>query len=690
VNAANGAGIAGQARGLSLRSKFVVALLLAALLGLVLTIILGRYVLDRVRNDLGVAYARDVTLLKQAQMQAPLMRDFALSLRMSDSQVIRDWLLDETNVAKREMALADFEGYRKQFASQEGFVISNLSKNYYSNSKREAPSKEPRYQIDPTKPAHGWFPKVMAMPTPYGTNVSYDSGLKVTNVWINVLMKDGDRRIGLVGTGVNLTQFINDFVADSRAGVTPILVDTKGNIYAHPDRNRVADQAATNVQDPSKSLDALLDDEQSRAQAKRVLEFAQQNPGQAQVAMVKMNGKPMQFAASYIPDLRWHVISAVDLDHANLLGWQQLLTYGLIGLGLLIITALGFAYVMDRMVVRRLLSLQRSVQALATGDYQIAAPALEQNRKADEISDLGASFVDMAGRIQRHTQELEDTVRARTVDLQRANTDLQATNSKVAESINYARIIQSTILPTNSLARVFGDQHHVLWRPRDIVGGDFYLLREIRDRQGAASGVLLGIVDCAGHGVPGALMTMLGNAAFEQAISEQLRQGAQITPTHILQNADRIARGMLHVGERERGAATTMDAGLIYFDLSAKQVLFAGAKIDLLMRSGAGEVTRILGGKRSLADNKVPSFEDVTLPWDEQAIYVMFTDGVLDQNGEQERFSFGRKPIENLLKQTTLDARAIGSSLQSQFESFQGQTSQRDDVTLLCVQSPRS
>ncbi|WP_163007751.1 SpoIIE family protein phosphatase, partial [Pseudomonas viridiflava] len=91
------------------------------------------------------------------------------------------------------------------------------------------------------------------------------------------------------------------------------------------------------------------------------------------------------------------------------------------------------------------------------------------------------------------------------------------------------------ILPDRQLTQSLGAHHFVLWKPRDVVGGDFYVFRS------EGNNCLLGIMDCAGHGVPGALMTMLARAAIDLAITE----AGPADPACILARTDSAIRAML-------------------------------------------------------------------------------------------------------------------------------------------------
>lgn len=655
---------------LGLRSKIVLALVLVSVSVLGLATLFAIRAVDQLRADLGMAYVRDVTLLKQARITAPLMRDLALSLRMGDSAPIREWLQDEADPDKRARAFLEIEGYRAQFASRSVFVISALSRNYYFNSPHEATTDQPRYTLDPDrKPGDRWFPSVINMPGAYDTNVSYDIELQVASVWMNVLLRDGDQRLGLVGTGLELNQFLRDFTEDSQAGVTPIIVNDDATILAHPDRNRVANQSATQEAPPEHRLWALIDAGPNQDLARQALAQARQTPGDARPVRLSAEGREVLFAASYIPDLQWYVLSMVDLGTARLLDARQLWMFGIGAAGLFLIAALLMAYLVNHLVVMPLFALKHSAQAIASGNYTVALPAGSR----DEIGELSQAFASMAEQIRAHTEQLESTVRARTAELVDANAVMAAANTRIADSISYASRIQQAMLPQQALLQTLTTEHALYWRPRDVVGGDFYLVRACEN------GFLLGVADCAGHGVPGAMMTMVAHAALDRAIAEL----GPTDPAAILAATDRSLRHMLQVDQRSRGTATSMDIGLVHVDCTKQLLCYAGARIDLLIAHPDGP-QRLPGGRRALADRSVGEYQNQTLALDPRATYAMSTDGLLDQNAAEGGLSFGRGRLQALLQaQCLTELAGFEATLDHELTGFRGTAELRDDVCVL-------
>jgi serine phosphatase RsbU (regulator of sigma subunit) len=375
-------------------------------------------------------------------------------------------------------------------------------------------------------------------------------------------------------------------------------------------------------------------------------------------------------AVSYIPELKWHVLTAVDLDAAKVVDTNWLLRIALVAAALLGLAVIGFVYAVNRVVLKPLLKLTQSAQEMAAGNYAVALPTLRN----DEIGALTAAFCSMADKVRRHTEELEETVRERTHELVHANREMAAAHKKISDSISYASMIQRAILPDRQLNAAMGDSHFVLWRPRDVVGGDFYVYREVE------GGCLLGVVDCAGHGVPGAFMTMLARAAIDQAIDE----AGAADPAGILVRTDQAIRTMLYTGATQRDIATNMDAGFVYIDFAGRRVTFAGAKIALYWCDGA-EVSSIRGSRRAAGDRRPGEYHNESTELLASRTFYLTTDGFLDQAGGEKGYGFGNARFAEMLRQHAnrpLDEQSIAFA--STLAAYQGDRPQRDDITVLC------
>ncbi len=651
----------------------MLAFALACLLALVPAAVIGWQVVDGARNYFGENYVRNLTQLKRQSILAPVARDLALSLRLANSVLTRQWLQDENNPEKKALLFREAEGYRQDFHDRAYFFASAKSHYFYFNDNIKPLSDKPRYSVDPANASGAWFTSTMsnADDTGYNINVNDDIGLQTTKVWINVLVREDGRALGVAGTGLDLSSFVKDFITTRERGVTPIIINAAGAIQAHPDRALIAIDTASVAPSLSQTLAGQLPVGAQRAALGAAMAQAQALPGTVNTLRVTLDGKAQQLALVYIPELKWHVVTAVDLKAAQVIdqGWLNGVMLALVVV--LAVLLLGFGYTVERLVLQPVRHLQRSALALAQGDFSVSLPPPSR----DELGDLSRAFDSMASQIRTNTEELEHKVQARTQALEEAGRNIERAYQQINDSIDYASLIQRAILPTHQMHQQLGPQVAVLWRPRDVVGGDFYIFRADGPRY------LVGVVDCAGHGVAGALMTMLARSALDLAIGVV----GITSPAAILSHFDATMRALLQQGNMPRAIATSMDAGLAWVDPGNRTMRYAGAKISLYQCDGQ-EVKEIKSARRAIGDRRPASYLDADITTQTGVTYYLTTDGFLDQAGGDLGYGLGNTRFAQwLLQHAHLSAAQQASALEAALQAYRGNYPQRDDITLLCL-----
>ncbi|KJU82973.1 serine phosphatase RsbU, regulator of sigma subunit [Candidatus Magnetobacterium bavaricum] len=253
---------------------------------------------------------------------------------------------------------------------------------------------------------------------------------------------------------------------------------------------------------------------------------------------------------------------------------------------------------------------------------------------------------------------------------------LEMANGQIMDSIHYARSIQSSIMPKLQGLGVHMYDYFVIWRPRDIIGGDIYCFN------GQHNDFMLAIIDCTGHGVPGAIMTMLAGSTLNRVVNER----GYTDPSTVLNSMNRLVREMLS-GEGGGGLHDNgLDIAICYADKQARRLTFAGAKISLFCVCG-GAVKEIKGDRKSIGyQTSDPEYVftnhkiDIT---DGMSFYMM-TDGISDQIGGEQGLPFGKKRFKYLIAQhSTRPFHEQQTLLTEAFESYRGQQQQRDDVTVI-------
>ncbi|QPN66690.1 SpoIIE family protein phosphatase [Synechococcus sp. CBW1006] len=204
-------------------------------------------------------------------------------------------------------------------------------------------------------------------------------------------------------------------------------------------------------------------------------------------------------------------------------------------------------------------------------------------RGRDEVSLLAHRFNILLSKMRQAFSEIEAS-----------NNKLVHANSKISESLRYAGLLQRSILPDRQFRDVFGDEHFILWQPRDTVGGDYYILHTEADR------TLVGVADCAGHGVPGAMMTMMARAGVDRSVQDL----GISSPAALLMAIDTSMRSLLSDAQLSRAIATSMDMGLALIDFSNGLIRFAGAKISLYWSNGTNVYSIRSGGVTARGEHR--------------------------------------------------------------------------------------
>ncbi|AWU96124.1 SpoIIE family protein phosphatase [Azospirillum ramasamyi] len=349
---------------------------------------------------------------------------------------------------------------------------------------------------------------------------------------------------------------------------------------------------------------------------------------------------------------------------------------GLVFFSLLAVIGM-ISILLNRLVLAPLARLTRSAGAIAAGDYRVRL----RNRRADEIGQLTVAFNHMAETVHDYTERLEQRVAERTEELRQSNEQLAVVNRQVMDSIQYASLLQSAILPDErEMARRL-DGVCVLWRPRDVVGGDFHIFRELEDGR-----FLIGVADCSGHGVPGAFMTMTVSAILDHVLSDM----PDSDPAAILGRLNRMVRAALARGRDNPRFDNGLDIGLCLVRPDRGDLLFAGGRIGLHIvdaQDGAASVNEVKGDAQSLGYRRSDIGHRFTTHRVELApgrSFYLTTDGFLDQAGGARGFGFGNRRFNAmLLEHDGIPMADRKAAFAQALADHQGDRAQRDDITLI-------
>ncbi|MFB6258789.1 MAG: 7TM diverse intracellular signaling domain-containing protein [Flavobacteriales bacterium] len=306
-----------------------------------------------------------------------------------------------------------------------------------------------------------------------------------------------------------------------------------------------------------------------------------------------------------------------------------------------------------------------------------------------------------------YNQRLEREVEERTRDLEREREKLDAINREMVSSIRYAERIQRAILPPDKKFDQLFRDWFVLFQPRDIVSGDIYWCsaesgdvvpeeKSPEDSEGIAfSGLsmdplpshtrkkLFSVMDCTGHGVPGAFLTFLGQSILTKAKQE----AAVKSPAQALSHIDRELKATLTEIQAETQVQDGMDMGLCNLDKETLELHFAGAGHDCyIVRQGEAYVLK--GDRQGIGGDKEGSktFTDQPFQLQKGDMIYLFSDGYPDQFGGPNKKKFKYRPFrELLLSLSEQNLELQKEELENTLQEWKGELEQVDDICVMGI-----
>ncbi len=399
---------------MNLKPRFM---LLAASLFIVSAVcvsLLVRQLSIQIIEQWAVRYAEKQVLYDKARMVQPILREIALSFQLANSSLIKEWAQTPNDPVLKRRAINEMETFRLNFADHSYFVALLSNGDYYhNNAANEFAGQQYRYTLHADKPSDRWFYDIIAQNRDMHLNVNPDLELGVTKLWIDVLIRDGAQVYGVAGTGLDLTDFINNVVDQHEPGITSLFTDHEGAVQIYRNQQMIDFASITKQATDKAMFKQLLSSPEEIRQVDTIMQQLQQKPDQVLTTFVTLEGRRHLAGIAFIPEIGWYEITLLDLN--IVLPFSSfsgiLIAFGLLTLAILLLLHLA----LGRYVIKPLEQLEGAIESIGNGRYP--TPELPSMRN-DEIGRLLSHFRAMAAAVTQIQMTLEQKVQQRTEDLE--------------------------------------------------------------------------------------------------------------------------------------------------------------------------------------------------------------------------------------------------------------------------------
>lgn len=377
-------------------------------------------------------------------------------------------------------------------------------------------------------------------------------------------------------------------------------------------------------------------------------------------------------------DGAWTIGSGVIITAFFLLGFTFLAA---IGKADMVMNARGLTgLVVGMTAIYFTLSIPLHMSVYLAKDFARTNRSLK--KKLAEVEELSQKSVAQEKEKQKILAEqndmLETQVKERTFEINEQKKVIEEKNKDITDSIHYAKKIQEAMLPAIELVDHLFPKNFILYKPKDIVSGDFYWVADHSALRFIAA------VDCTGHGVPGALMSMTGNNFLNQLVVER----NVLSPREILEGLDGAVRKSLRQDRAETESKDGMDIALCRFSSDFRSLVYAGANRPLWVVRNK-ELIEYKPVKQSIGGSDANTglrFSEVEVALQRGDCIYIFSDGYADQFGGPEGKKFMSRKLKELLCEISMESPAEQKRmLEDSFAGWMGGLTQVDDVLIIGI-----
>ncbi|MBF8273400.1 MAG: PAS domain S-box [Magnetococcales bacterium] len=404
-----------------LQSKMLAFIGVAAVVVGILSSLAMHHLLEREAVFLGRTLVGQHVLWHREKVLGAVQREVAIARQMAQSPTLHRWAQDEDNPETRAEAARELMVFRENFATRSFFLGLERSRHFFfTGDKEDQVTLNAVNTLKKEVEDDSWYFSSMKSPAPFNLNVDYNSILKVTKLWINYSMGDPSNRLGIVGTGISLTDFIDTFVQNETNAITGILINENYAIQAHKDASLITRNAiATTATGGETGVLKLIDNHNDREMFKDVLARLRRERLESEILILNVEGREQLVSVAWLEPLKWYSIAM--MDPKSVIPKQDIGLFWLTFVLGFLISGMALIFGQNVLVIQPLRRLTQGAQSLAQGHYDIRI----QVTSHDELGRLTLAFNEMAAVMANATRTLTQEVDQSALELARKGAQLR-------------------------------------------------------------------------------------------------------------------------------------------------------------------------------------------------------------------------------------------------------------------------
>jgi diguanylate cyclase (GGDEF)-like protein len=396
---------------MTIQSRFLISTTLILLLTGFFSWLSMRVVAEGIVANWVEIYAEKQLRYDKVRTLLPLIQEVNLSKEFSKIESIKNWAKQPSNEELKERALHDAEIFRSRFSDNSFFIALRKNNHYYysDNDEEKSGINSYRYTLDQSKPEDSWFYSIISAKKDIHLNVNPDVELGLVKLWSDVLIRDEEDILGVIGTGLDLSDFLHQMVEKQDIYSSIFFTNYEGSIQLHQ-REELIDYASITKQAKDKKLIfQLLDDDTSKLQLQNSFDLAKRNPNSVETITVYKDGIRKLASVSYIAEIDWFQVNFIEINH--FLPWTEFSSLFVVFIISLISALIIFYILITLIVTKPLEELDDSIRALEKNKSK--TPKVSRFA-GSEIKRLISDYKNMSFSLLEYQNQLELKVAERT------------------------------------------------------------------------------------------------------------------------------------------------------------------------------------------------------------------------------------------------------------------------------------